>query len=186
MLATILYLVLGLLVALAVIGWLLPREITVERTISVDRPSGAIFPWIANLKTWPDWTIWNKNEDPSLAYTYSGADSGLGATMSWTAKKMGDGALTINAAQSGRLCGRRRYVMGTFGPLHWLLLIAVILILFGGRGKISDLMGDFAKGIKSFKKGMSDEDQQPPPPPRTLPPEQRDDSRTTNKDTVPH
>jgi len=76
--------------------------------------------------------------------------------------------------------------MGTFGPLHWLLLIAVILILFGGRGKISDLMGDFAKGIKSFKKGMSDEDQQPPPPPRTLPPEQRDDSRTTNKDTVPH
>jgi len=76
--------------------------------------------------------------------------------------------------------------MGTFGPLHWLLLIAVILILFGGRGKISDLMGDFAKGIKSFKKGMSDEDQQPPPPPRTLPPEQRDDSRTTNKDSVPH
>jgi len=76
--------------------------------------------------------------------------------------------------------------MGTFGPLHWLLLIAVILILFGGRGKISDLMGDFAKGIKSFKKGMSDEDQQPPAPPRTLPPEQRDDSRTTNKDTVPH
>ena len=76
--------------------------------------------------------------------------------------------------------------MGTFGPLHWLLLIAVILILFGGRGKISDLMGDFAKGIKSFKKGMSDEDQQPPPPPRTLPPEQRDDSRTTSKDTVPH
>ena len=46
--------------------------------------------------------------------------------------------------------------MGTFGPLHWLLLIAVILLLFGGRGKISDLMGDFAKGIKSFKKGMSD------------------------------
>ena len=112
MLATILYLVLGLLVALAVIGWLLPREITVERTISIDRPSGAIFPWIANLKTWPDWTIWNKNEDPSLAYTYSGADSGLGATMSWTAKKMGDGALTINAAQSGRFI---RYEMRMTG-----------------------------------------------------------------------
>jgi len=53
--------------------------------------------------------------------------------------------------------------MGTFGPLHWLLLIAVILLLFGGRGKISDLMGDFAKGIKSFKKGMSDEDETPKP-----------------------
>ena len=119
MLATILYLVLGLLAALVVIGWMLPREITIERTISVDRPSEAVFPWIANLKTWPDWTIWNKREDPSLAYTYSGADSGLGATMSWTAKKMGDGVLTINAAQPGqfiryemRMTGRTMVVRG--------------------------------------------------------------------------
>ncbi len=47
--------------------------------------------------------------------------------------------------------------MGTFGPMHWLLLGAVVLILFGGKGKISDLMGDVAKGIKSFKKGMADD-----------------------------
>jgi len=43
---------------------------------------------------------------------------------------------------------------------HWLVVIAVVMVLFGGRGKISDLMGDVAKGIKSFKKGMSDEDSQ--------------------------
>jgi len=76
--------------------------------------------------------------------------------------------------------------MGTFGPLHWLLLIAVILILFGGRGKISDLMGDFAKGIKSFKKGLSEEEQQPPPSPRVIPPEHRDETQPTNKDTSAH
>jgi sec-independent protein translocase protein TatA len=35
----------------------------------------------------------------------------------------------------------------------------IVLLLFGGKGKISDLMGDFAKGIKSFKKGMQDEDE---------------------------
>jgi sec-independent protein translocase protein TatA len=69
--------------------------------------------------------------------------------------------------------------MGTFGPLHWLLLIAVILLLFGGRGKISDLMGDFAKGIKSFKKGMSDEDDAPP---KTLPSDRRDEP--VDKDKV--
>lgn len=40
---------------------------------------------------------------------------------------------------------------------HILLLLLVIVLLFG-RGKISELMGDVAKGIKSFKKGMSDED----------------------------
>ncbi len=48
--------------------------------------------------------------------------------------------------------------MGSMSMLHWLLLGAVVLLLFGGRGKISDIMGDFAKGIKSFKKGMADED----------------------------
>ena len=40
----------------------------------------------------------------------------------------------------------------------------VLLLLFGGKGKVSDLMGDFAKGIKSFKKGMADEDEAPVKP----------------------
>jgi sec-independent protein translocase protein TatA len=40
---------------------------------------------------------------------------------------------------------------------HLLALLAVALLLFGGRGKISSLMGDFAEGIKAFKKGMQDE-----------------------------
>jgi sec-independent protein translocase protein TatA len=40
---------------------------------------------------------------------------------------------------------------------HILILLVVVLLLFG-RNKISDLMGDFAKGIKSFKKGMADDD----------------------------
>ena len=47
--------------------------------------------------------------------------------------------------------------MGSFSIWHWLILGAVLLLVFGGKGKISDLMGDFAKGIKSFKKGMADE-----------------------------
>jgi sec-independent protein translocase protein TatA len=48
--------------------------------------------------------------------------------------------------------------MGTFSWVHWLLVAIVVLILFGGRGKISSLMGDFAQGIKAFKKGMSEDD----------------------------
>jgi sec-independent protein translocase protein TatA len=51
--------------------------------------------------------------------------------------------------------------MGTFGPLHWLLVIAVIILLFGGRGKISELMGDVAKGVKSFRQGLSEHDEKP-------------------------
>ena len=47
--------------------------------------------------------------------------------------------------------------MGSFSIWHWLIVLVVVLLLFG-RGKIPELMGDVAKGIKSFKKGMSDED----------------------------
>jgi sec-independent protein translocase protein TatA len=45
--------------------------------------------------------------------------------------------------------------------IHWLLLAGVALILFGGRGKVSDLMGDFGKGINSFKKGLSESKDDP-------------------------
>jgi sec-independent protein translocase protein TatA len=48
--------------------------------------------------------------------------------------------------------------MGTFSIWHWVIVLAVVLILFGGKGKIPSLMGDFAKGIKSFKSGLKEED----------------------------
>ncbi|MGV3552564.1 twin-arginine translocase TatA/TatE family subunit [Rhizobium sp.] len=47
--------------------------------------------------------------------------------------------------------------MGTFSVWHWLIVLVVVLLFFG-RGKIPELMGDFAKGIKSFKKGMSEDE----------------------------
>ena len=46
--------------------------------------------------------------------------------------------------------------MGSFSIWHWLVVLLVVLLLFGS-GKVSNLMGDFAKGIKSFKKNMADE-----------------------------
>ena len=51
--------------------------------------------------------------------------------------------------------------MGSFSIWHWMLFLAVALLLFGGKGKISDIMGDVAKGIKSFKKGLAEEDEKP-------------------------
>ncbi|MBN9596197.1 MAG: twin-arginine translocase TatA/TatE family subunit [Afipia sp.] len=50
--------------------------------------------------------------------------------------------------------------MGSMSIWHWIVVIAVVLLLFG-RGKISDLMGDVAQGIKAFKKGMSDDEVKP-------------------------
>jgi sec-independent protein translocase protein TatA len=60
--------------------------------------------------------------------------------------------------------------MGGLSTWHWIVVALVILILFG-RGKISETMGDFGKGIKSFKKGLGEEDKAPPPPPAAPPPQ---------------
>ncbi len=47
--------------------------------------------------------------------------------------------------------------MGSFSIWHWMVVLLVVLLLFGG-GKVSSLMGDFAKGIKAFKKNMAEPD----------------------------
>jgi sec-independent protein translocase protein TatA len=57
--------------------------------------------------------------------------------------------------------------MGSFSIWHWLIVLVVVLLLFG-RGKIPELMGDMAKGIKSFKKGMADDSEEAADDARTV------------------
>jgi sec-independent protein translocase protein TatA len=61
--------------------------------------------------------------------------------------------------------------MGGLSIWHWIVVLVVVLLLFG-RGKISELMGDAAKGIKAFKKGMSEDEEtaaaDPKAPPKTI------------------
>jgi sec-independent protein translocase protein TatA len=70
--------------------------------------------------------------------------------------------------------------MGGLSWIHWLLIAAVVLVLFGGKGKISDLMGDFGKGVNSFKKGLAE----PEKDPRVINSEPGQTASNTNKDTV--
>jgi sec-independent protein translocase protein TatA len=51
--------------------------------------------------------------------------------------------------------------MGTFGPIHWIILGAIALLLFGGRGKLSSIMGDAAKGVRAFREGLKGEEETP-------------------------
>jgi sec-independent protein translocase protein TatA len=72
---------------------------------------------------------------------------------------------------------------------HLLILALVALLVFGGSGRISSIMGDMAKGIKSFKKGLSDDEEAETPPARSADPKvidqrpvetsERDRSKTT-------
>ena len=48
--------------------------------------------------------------------------------------------------------------MGSLSIWHWLVVLAIVLLLFGGKGKISALMGDIGKGLKNFKQGVKSDD----------------------------
>ena len=67
--------------------------------------------------------------------------------------------------------------MGSFSLIHWIILAIVLMLVFGGN-RFSSMMGDVAKGLKSFTQGMADDDDKPPrpgdaryPPPHQLPPQ---------------
>jgi sec-independent protein translocase protein TatA len=49
--------------------------------------------------------------------------------------------------------------MGSLSIWHWLIVLVVVAVLFGGRGKLSSIMGDAAKGVRAFKDGLKGEDE---------------------------
>lgn len=59
--------------------------------------------------------------------------------------------------------------MGSLSIWHWLIIAVVVLVAFGGAGKIPRMMGDMAKGIKAFKSGMREDEDQVAQPPATTP-----------------
>ena len=80
--------------------------------------------------------------------------------------------------------------MGTFGPIHWIVVAVIVLLLFGGRGRLSGMMGDAAKGIKAFREGLKDEgkdrqeaheEEEDEPPAKPLPRAAATKTSTTKK-----
>ncbi len=74
--------------------------------------------------------------------------------------------------------------MGLSSIWHWLLLGLVVLLLFG-KGRFSDMMGDVAKGLKSFKKGMA-EDDTPTPAPKQIEGQRAPDATPISTPTAEH
>ena len=48
--------------------------------------------------------------------------------------------------------------MGSLSPIHWIIIAVIVLLVFGGRGKLSSIMGDAAKGVRAFRDGLKGED----------------------------
>lgn len=73
--------------------------------------------------------------------------------------------------------------MGGFSLIHWIILAILLLLLFGGS-RFSTMMGDVAKGLKSFKKGLADEDENKALPPQRNPPPQQVDATARPAETA--
>ena len=89
-------LILPILLLLA--SFFLPSKYHVGRTAVIKASPETIYPWLAQLRKWPEWTAWNTDRDPTLVNTYTGPAEGDGAEMSWTAKALGNGTLKLTAA----------------------------------------------------------------------------------------
>jgi sec-independent protein translocase protein TatA len=61
--------------------------------------------------------------------------------------------------------------MGAFTIWHWLVVLIIVALVFGGRGKLSGIMGDAAKGVRAFREGLKGEEEtheEPAPPPKPI------------------
>lgn len=74
-----------------------PDDYEVSRELTISAPPAKIHAYVEDLKTWPDWSYWNLEYDPTMKWEYSGADKGVGAIQNWTGKD-GPGRMEITAS----------------------------------------------------------------------------------------
>ncbi len=83
-----------LLIALVLVGFVLPRQFKVERTVAINAPALTIYPLIAAPANWQQWSVWARR-DQSMLMTYSGVGLGKGAKWAWISKQEGNGEMEI-------------------------------------------------------------------------------------------
>jgi hypothetical protein len=88
----------ALLLLLLLIGFMLPAHVAVQRTTFVKSQPADLFPYIANLKRWAEWTDWTTNRFPDMTMTFEGPETGAGAIMSARGKSSGNGVVKITRA----------------------------------------------------------------------------------------
>jgi hypothetical protein len=84
---------LALVVILAAIGLIAPKDYQVERSVTIQAPAAEVHAWVGELTKWPEWVPWEE-DDPTLETTYGEQTTGVGAHQTWTGKD-GDGELTF-------------------------------------------------------------------------------------------
>ncbi len=93
-----LIIVIGLIVAFIAVGFVLPSDFKVERSIVIDAPAEEIYPRIVDLRRWQDWGVWFKR-DPQMEVSFSGPDRAIGMKSEWKSETEGNGEMQIIALE---------------------------------------------------------------------------------------
>ena len=89
-------------VVLLLVSFFLPSKYRVVRNVPMKTSADAIFAQINSPRTWPEWTAWTRARYPDMQVSFSGPDSGVGATYSWAGQSAGQGTLTITQSDPGK------------------------------------------------------------------------------------
>lgn len=78
-----------------IISFLLPREYTVARSVTINAPAAEVLDSLLHLETWKEWTPWNRETDPTLNFKYEGPKRGVGSKLLWKGEQVGSGSISI-------------------------------------------------------------------------------------------
>ena len=111
----------GLLLLLLIISFFLPSAWSVERSIIINADADIIFPYIDNLRRWPEWTVWYKDSE-NLVVTYEGPEEGIGAISRWKDKNH-DGLMKIVESQPNELVAYDLRFDKNASPMHGSIML---------------------------------------------------------------
>ncbi len=94
----------GLLALLIVVSFFMPGRTNTRVELVIDAPPERIYPLLARLQAWPEWTAWGPEEIPDIQYRFEGPEEGVGAVMHWDSAQT-NGTLTIESAEANRSVG---------------------------------------------------------------------------------
>ena len=85
-----------IIVLMATVGFMLPSEYRVARTVVIDAPAEDVYQLVVDLREWRDWGVWFKR-DPQMVVEYSGPVKAIGMKSNWLSETQGNGEMTITA-----------------------------------------------------------------------------------------
>jgi hypothetical protein len=131
------------LIIVGVLGFISPREFTIEKSLIINRPAYVVFSSVKNLKTHAEWNPWAK-KDPNIKYEYVGTDGSIGSIVRWKGNdEVGEGEEQITSLVEGKRIDTELRFKEPMEAIHHSYIITKEMyddqseVTWGMKGKLS-------------------------------------------------